>query len=214
MSQRIALILSAGLTAFVLVVAGAVVGRYTMQQQSAADATTQATSDPAVTQAPADAAAAATPTTDIQVYQQREAEYQALIAQANQRLEQAYSQMNSQTASQSATPSVTSITPDMAVTIALKAVPGATLIGQPQLLTYQNKLAYQVTLNRGLVYVDANSGQILSNSAKVQIASAGGGHSEKAGRSDNSGGGSQNQGGGGEHESNGGGGGGGEAGDH
>jgi len=67
------------------------------------------------------------------------------------------------------------ISPDMAATIALNAAPGATLTRQPELVDFQGTAAYEVSLDRGMVYVDANSGQVLYNGAATVAAS--GGHS-------------------------------------
>jgi uncharacterized membrane protein YkoI len=68
------------------------------------------------------------------------------------------------------------VAPDMAVTIALGAAPGATLTRQPDLVSFQGTVAYEVLLDRGAVYVDANSGQVLYNGAAVSASS--GGHGE------------------------------------
>ncbi len=49
--------------------------------------------------------------------------------------------------------------------IAQQAVPGATLNGTPTLVNLQGTVAYQVQLDRGVVYVNATTGQILYNQA-------------------------------------------------
>jgi hypothetical protein len=62
-------------------------------------------------------------------------------------------------------PAAPAISPDWAGMIALAATPGAQLMRQPDLVLFQGAVAYEVTLDQGLVYVDANSGQVLYNGA-------------------------------------------------
>ena len=57
------------------------------------------------------------------------------------------------------------VSPDMAAAIALAAAPGAALNSPPDLVLFQNIVAYEVSLDQGLVYVDANTGAVLSNGA-------------------------------------------------
>jgi uncharacterized membrane protein YkoI len=162
MSQRIALTVSVGLTAFVLVFIGAAIhiGR---QAQSAA----------------------ANPTLDPQLVAQlqaREAAYQAMIAQANSQY-QATAPASTSTPAQE--PTVTyPISPELAASIALSVAPGSSLVQNPVLISFQGAVAYEVTLNTGRVYVDANSGQILFNGADIN---SGGGGSGLRGDSDNEG---------------------------
>jgi uncharacterized membrane protein YkoI len=59
------------------------------------------------------------------------------------------------------------VSPDMAVTIAMNVAPGAKLARQPELVNFQGAVAYEVMLDTGAVYVDANSGQILFNGTAV-----------------------------------------------
>jgi uncharacterized membrane protein YkoI len=73
------------------------------------------------------------------------------------------------------------ISPDMAATIALNAVPGATLTRQPELVDFQGAVAYEVSLDRGMVYVDANSGQVLYNGAATTASSGGHGGEHEGG---------------------------------
>jgi uncharacterized membrane protein YkoI len=49
--------------------------------------------------------------------------------------------------------------------IALTSAPGAALAQEPRLVNVNGTLAYEVALDRGVVYVDATSGQVLYNSA-------------------------------------------------
>lgn len=54
---------------------------------------------------------------------------------------------------------------DQATSIALSSVPGATLIQQPRLVSFQGTVAYEVALNTGFVYIDAQTGQVIYNGA-------------------------------------------------
>ena len=158
MKQRTALLLAAALTAFVLVLVGGVAAHVA---QSAAPAT-----------APATATTASDPTADPAVQdaiRQRDAQ----IQQANERLQQAYEQLQqqpgqSQAAQVATADSETSgyaVSPKMAAAIAFAAAPGTTLSRAPELVDFQGIAAYEVRLNRGLVYVDAGTGKVLYNGA-------------------------------------------------
>jgi uncharacterized membrane protein YkoI len=68
------------------------------------------------------------------------------------------------------------ISPDAATAIALGATPGTILTRAPELVSFQGIVAYEVLLDRGTVYVDANSGQILYNGAAVAVTSGGDRH--------------------------------------
>jgi len=59
------------------------------------------------------------------------------------------------------------ISPDQAVTAALKATPGGQLLRAPELVNYMGIVAYEVPLSTGMVYVDSNTGRVLSNRAIV-----------------------------------------------
>lgn len=59
------------------------------------------------------------------------------------------------------------VSPGIAGTIALNVAPGATLARVPEAVSFQGTAAYEVQLDRGTVYVDANSGQVLYNGAAV-----------------------------------------------
>ena len=63
------------------------------------------------------------------------------------------------------------VTADQAATFALKAVPGAALIGTPELVDFQGKVAYEVVLSLGKVYIEPNSGDVLYNGAAPTITS-------------------------------------------
>ena len=188
MTQKLALALSAVITAFLLVVGGAVAAR--VSQPGVANAASAA----------APAAASPDPTTDLQaLLQQREAAYRQLIDQANQRLQQAYQQeqaladqANQAAASQpvvvsnqasapaqqaAAAPTTYAVTPEGAINIAVGAAQGSTMIRTPELVLFEGKAAYEIGFTRGVLYVDANSGQVLYNGvtaphAKSQTAPA------------------------------------------
>ena len=53
------------------------------------------------------------------------------------------------------------ISAEQAGSIALSNTPGASLLQQPQLVNLQGTAAYEVLLDRGQVFVDATSGQVL-----------------------------------------------------
>ncbi len=63
------------------------------------------------------------------------------------------------------------LSPDVAAQVALNVVQGAALTRTPELVDYQGTLAYEVLLDQGTVYVNANTGGILYNGA-AQIISA------------------------------------------
>ena len=173
MTQRTALILSAVLTAFVLVLGGGLVAR--VSQPMAPAQATPVASAPTVP--------APTATIDVnaqveQLLQQREAQYRQLIDEANQRLQQANQQLAASApaarparsaalavpAAQAAQPTA-SLSAEAARNIAIDASGGATMIREPELVLFEGKVAYEVGLTRGVVYVDANDGTVLFNGA-------------------------------------------------
>ena len=179
MTQKTALILAVVLTAFVLVVGGAVAARVS-QPTAPAEAAPVA----AALAAPAPAAPAPTATIDVnaqveQLLQQREAQYRQLIEEANQRLQQANQQLAAAApaapavqparsaaptapAAQAA-PSTASLSAEAARNIAIDASGGATMIREPELVLFEGKVAYEVGFTRGVMYVDANDGTVLFN---------------------------------------------------
>ena len=62
------------------------------------------------------------------------------------------------------------LTPDQAAAVAMGIAPNATLIRAPELVNFQGTVAYEVGLNQGNVYVDANSGKVLLNSGATNSA--------------------------------------------
>ncbi len=62
-------------------------------------------------------------------------------------------------------PIAVQVSQDQAAQIALRQMPSAKLTRVPELVNFQGIVAYEVVLNQGNVYVDANSGKILFNNA-------------------------------------------------
>lgn len=160
MNQRTMLFIAAALTAAVLVIGGAIVGNVSSL----------------ITSVPA-----APPKAEVQpeVANDREAEYQRLISEANARIEaanarlakaqqreQALAQQIQQ--SQAAQPVAQNsqavsyaISAEQAIALVSAQVPGARLIADPTLVDFEGRAAYEIALDRGMVYVDANNGSIL-----------------------------------------------------
>lgn len=166
MNQRNAFLIATAVTAFALVLVGAVASRAAVLNAAPAPQDTPApTADPSAT---------FDPTAQAQI-DEREAAYRALIDQANQELQQAYALLEAASGRQAtgtpASPSTTAdpassghaVSVDRATSIALAAVPGAKLTRWPELVLFQGVTAYEVTLDRGVLYVDANTGQVLHN---------------------------------------------------
>ncbi|PDW02009.1 PepSY domain-containing protein [Candidatus Viridilinea mediisalina] len=160
MNQRTMLVVAAGLTAFILIIAGALVGQWS--QSSAQLLTTTLTPD-----------VIADPTL-VSEFQQREAAYQTAIAEANQQIEQANQQLTPpsnletapQTMPQSETvattvPMTTAPTAEEAAAIALNYRGGGT-VRKVELEEERGLLVYEVKfIDGGEVYVDANTGQVV-----------------------------------------------------
>ncbi|MFZ6030812.1 MAG: PepSY domain-containing protein [Chloroflexota bacterium] len=157
MSQKTALWVAAALTAFILVLGGAVAGRANQAQQ----------------------AAGAIPTVDIEtLILQREAKYKALLDQANAQLAEAYNSAQTTAAQQVAAQPATVPTPgwisaEEAMSAAVISVPGAKVLRQPELVDFQGTVAYEVRLDKGTVYIDASNGALLyDGTARQSVASS------------------------------------------
>lgn len=99
----------------------------------------------------------------------REAQYQALIAQANQTIAEANQKIAQLSANQAvADPTSTPypISADQASAIASNAS-GETAVAIPELVNYSGTAAYSVKFANGLVYVNANTGEVLYNGVQV-----------------------------------------------
>ena len=57
------------------------------------------------------------------------------------------------------------ISPQQAILAAMLAIHRGKVIGEPVLVDFQGTVAYEVTLDMGTVYIDANTGALLYNSA-------------------------------------------------
>ncbi len=178
MTQKTALILSVVLTAFVLAVGGGIVARVSQTAAAPLAAPTAAPTAPA-------------PTADVSaqvqdLLQQRDAQYRALIDQANQRLATMNQQLaaaqaaqaapapaksaaaaTTAQAAQAAQPSI-ALSAESARNIAITAANFATMIREPELVRFEGKVAYEVGFTRGVIYVDANTGEVLYNGTQQQ----------------------------------------------
>jgi Peptidase propeptide and YPEB domain len=190
MKQRIPLLLAAGLAAFMLVLAGGLAAQLLPPAPAAAVVDAAGAVDPALPAPPNDPA--------LQTLLDREAAYEQALQQANAQLQQAYQDQERlagqvralQTqaaaapatgapapAAQPAAPAY-ALSPQQAGLVALRTAPGASLTGVPDVVDFQGQTAYEVRLTRGLVYIDANSGQVLYNGATTAANQAG--HDDQA----------------------------------
>jgi uncharacterized membrane protein YkoI len=179
MKQHTLLGIAAALTAFVLVVIGALVG-----QMSQTGAPVAADTVIVPTEAPVSAPVALDPTVEALI-REREAAYQQALAEANRRLaeanrhlEAANRQIAQQTNQQQSAPAAQNpasaqnpapaqptypISIEQAQAIASNLANGATLTKPAELVRYQGTPAYEVIFDRGAVYVDAQSGAVIAS---------------------------------------------------
>ncbi len=196
--NRTMMLISAGLTAFVLVVIGGVVGQLSQ--------TTTATSTPTeiVIEATPIAVPALDPTTETLI-REREAAYQAALAEANQRLAQANQQLavaqealNNSVAAPAAPAAAPAapaaapaapaapaaapaapaaptfaISPEQAQAIAQANAGGATMTRSAELVSLQGTPAYEVLFDWGAIYIDAQTGAVLANTIAAPVAAGG-----------------------------------------
>ncbi|MCS6888326.1 PepSY domain-containing protein [Chloroflexus sp.] len=151
--NRTMLLIAAALTTFVLVLVGGVASYLSVSGLTA--------TDPAPT-----ATAALDPTVEALI-REREAAYQAALAEANQRLAEANQQLAGQqsqnTAAVMASTPAYAVSPEQAQAIAQANADGATLMRAPELVSLQGTPAYEVMFDRGAIYVDAQTGAIVAN---------------------------------------------------
>jgi hypothetical protein len=96
-------------------------------------------------------------------YSTREAQYQGLIAQANNSISQANQEILSlQGQNVDPTAALYPVSADQASAAAATAA-GENALQTPTLVNYSGKVAYEVVFPDGKVYVDANTGSILYN---------------------------------------------------
>ena len=151
MKQRTAFLIAAALTAFVLVVGGAVAGRISEAASSAKASAAQAETGLAVE----DSAEAVS--SEIEVLLAREAALRELVQQANARLKQVNQERRAVNA-----PAVSA---SQAALFAITGAPGGILLSQPRLVDFQGILAYEIELDLARIYVDASTGALLWSSA-------------------------------------------------
>jgi len=105
-------------------------------------------------------------------YATREASYQMLIAEANQRIETLNNEVASAGQRKPQTSTQTGITAEKAVQIAMETAGGnESLLALPDLVNYQGTEAFEVALSDGSVYVDARVGTVLFNGVTPKITS-------------------------------------------
>lgn len=170
--QRKALLLAAALSGFTLVLVGAVAGRIVSDPlRSATVPTAMILPTPPPTPGPDPVVQA--------LLDQRDAEYQSAIQQANDRLAQANLQLrqaySAAAARPAAPPPPTYLSAERAAQIAALVAPGASLAGMPELVNFQGAAAFEVVLDAGTLYIDAASGQVLFNGVPTMVAASGGG---------------------------------------
>lgn len=167
MINRTGLLIATGLTAFVLVGFGFA----TVPSRSAAADQTPSVSQP--------------------LSPEREAVYQQTLAEATVKLEQANAQIAAANVrlsqpNQSAAPAspaspdapAYAITAGQAEAAALQAYPHATLTRTSEVVDYQGTLAHEVTLDRGTLYIDAQTGELLYDGVVAQQPQRGEPHAE------------------------------------
>jgi predicted PurR-regulated permease PerM len=186
MKPRIALFISVALTAFALVTVGAVLAR------------TRDTSQVAATEEPIVEEISATPTIDPaiqQAFNEREAAYQELINQANQRLAASQqtqlalqAQIQAQQTASVPVVETTTISPDDAVSIAAQYT-GDFNVYSVETTVLSGNTVYKVVFSSGMVAYVSLDGQVLGV-APAKIAAAptsgggGGGHAGERGDHD------------------------------
>jgi len=163
--MRMKLLVAASATVFIAVIISAVVTQLTLTSASAA-------SQPAAT-----TAQTPVPVAD-ELAKQREATYQARLAQANQTIAESQTELQKTqataaalaqkyndvvTAPPAATAIPARIVPAAALAIAQSLDPNVRLLQDATIVPYQNVDAYEFVFDRGTVYVAAANGDVLSN---------------------------------------------------
>lgn len=174
MNQRILLIIAAALTAFILVLVGGLANRLSSgtAPTPTAGVAELSTAVPSGTLDPTVEA----------LIREREAAYQQALAEANSRLDQANQQLVEATQPPLAvpaaipvvTPVIYAVTAEQAQTLALTRVPGATLMSPVAVVSYQGVPAYEVILDQGTLYIDAQSAAVLADGTVLPTGVPGG----------------------------------------
>ena len=190
MTLKLKLILTACLTAFLGVVVGAVINKVASMPTPTPVAEAVVEEVVAVTETiiPTPLPTATVQVVDAAVVQEREAQYQAQLAEANARLALAARELNAaQSQARSVTekynavvssravaptvaptdipaaPTVTYVPLDVALAAASALDPAAVLQRTPELVLYEGRAAYEIVFDRGTVYVSADDGSVMSN---------------------------------------------------
>ena len=200
MNNRTTFAIAAGLTAFILALIGGLAFFLAQGSPDASASSTALAAQVATNTPQADPLATSSSASINEQVQalvnEREAAYRDQLQRANQQLTEANAKLqamdsyiNSLEAAQaptapptqaaappSSTPSpqapATTLSADQATAIALQAEPGALVSRAAELVSFKGVTAYEVGLDSGMVYVDANTGQLLYDSAVVNAAPA------------------------------------------
>jgi hypothetical protein len=198
-NNRTTFAIAAGLTAFILALIGGLAFFLAQGSPDASASSTALAAQVATSTPQADPLATSSASINEQVQalvNEREAAYRDQLQRANQQLTEANAKLqamdsyiNSLEAAQapttpptqaaappSSTPSLqahaTTLSADQATAIALQAEPGALVSRAAELVSFKGVTAYEVGLDSGMVYVDANTRQLLYDSAVVNAAPA------------------------------------------
>ena len=181
--NRTMFLISAALTAFVLVVIGGVASRLSVSEPVSEVPTEIVIESTPITVPAIDPTVEALIREREAAYQAALAEAQQRLAEANQRLSAAQQQLDEVTTEAQAAPAVAvpaaapaavqapaappaptyAVSPEQAQAIAQAAAGNATLMRAPELVSIQGAPAYEVIFDRGAIYVDTQTGAILAN---------------------------------------------------
>ncbi len=145
MKPKTTLLVSIALTAFVLVIVANVVSSASAQGGSSIFG-----DDPQLQQAILD----------------REATYNQMLEEANNRIVELQAELDKQQGS--VNDSEIKVTPEQAIQIAEGAAAfGATYLGNPELVSFEGAVAYEVPYQEGNIYIAADTGEVLFNGTLV-----------------------------------------------
>jgi uncharacterized membrane protein YkoI len=113
---------------------------------------------------------ASLPVDTMQQVAEREAAYNQLIVEANQRIEILNNQVTELQKNPNQVPVNSGISVEKAAQIALDSTDGSeTLVKIPEMVDYQGTPSYEVTFQNGVVYVNSQTGEVLFSSVKPRI---------------------------------------------
>jgi len=207
--MRMKLLLAASATVFVSVVVGAVVSQVMTTDTFTAKAAVPTPAITATSEIGVTATEIATPrpVVDAQTVQQREATYQARLAEANQLIAQSAADLAKARAEEAALakkynglvgilnqPTVVVVQPtvvpqvtavviipttmpdkiplDVALVNAQSIDPNAKLLQQPDMVLYENIVAYEFVFDTGTIYMAAKDGTVVYNGIAINAAAA------------------------------------------